>query len=69
MLDLSRLSEELILWSTQEFDFIDLPDKFCTGSSIMPQKKNPDALELIRGKTASVAGNLFQLIILLKGLP
>jgi argininosuccinate lyase len=69
MLDLSRLSEELILWSTQEFDFIDLPDRFCTGSSIMPQKKNPDALELIRGKTASVAGNLFQLIILLKGLP
>lgn len=69
MLDLSRLAEELIIWMSQEFGFIDLPDRLCTGSSIMPQKKNPDSAELIRGKTASVAGNLFQLIILIKGLP
>lgn len=69
MLDLSKLAEELILWMTQEFNFIDLPDRFCTGSSIMPQKKNPDSAELIRGKSASVAGNLFQLITLIKGLP
>lgn len=69
MLDLSRISEELIIWMTQEFSFIDLPDRICTGSSIMPQKKNPDSLELIRGKSASVAGNLFQLIALIKGLP
>ncbi len=69
MLDLSRLSEELIIWMTQEFGFIDLPDRLCTGSSIMPQKKNPDSAELIRGKTAGVAGNLFQLLTLIKGLP
>jgi len=69
MIDLSRLSEEIIIWSTQEFGFIELSDKFCTGSSIMPQKKNPDSAELIRGKTASVVGNLFQLMILIKALP
>ncbi len=69
MLDLSRLSEELILWMTQEFGFIELPERFCTGSSLMPQKKNPDSAELIRGKSAVVAGNLFQLITLMKGLP
>ena len=69
MLDLSRLSEELIIWMSQEFGFIDLPDRFCTGSSIMPQKKNPDSAELIRGKSASVVGNLFRLMLLIKGLP
>lgn len=69
MLDLSRLSEELILWMTPEFAFIDLPDRFCSGSSIMPQKKNPDSAELIRGKSASVLGNLFQLLTLIKNLP
>ncbi len=69
MLDLSRLSEELIIWMSQEFGFIDLPDRFCTGSSIMPQKKNLDSAELIRGKSASVVGNLFQLMLLIKGLP
>ena len=52
MMHLSRLSEELILWSSQEFHFVDLPDAFCTGSSMMPQKKNPDVPELIRGKPA-----------------
>ncbi|MFN3505744.1 MAG: argininosuccinate lyase, partial [Caldimicrobium sp.] len=69
MLDLSRLSEELILWMTPEFSFIDLPDQFCSGSSIMPQKKNPDAAELIRGKSASVLGNLVQILTLIKNLP
>ncbi|MDF2953552.1 MAG: Argininosuccinate lyase [Thermodesulfobacterium sp.] len=69
MLDLSRLAEELVIWMTQEFGFIDLPDRFCTGSSIMPQKKNPDSAELVRGKVASVAGKLFQLILLIKNLP
>ena len=66
---LSRLCEELILWMSQEFSFIDLPDKLCTGSSIMPQKKNPDVAELIRGKTGRVFGNLFSLLTVLKGLP
>jgi len=69
MLDLSRLAEELILWMSPEFSFIDLPDSLCSGSSIMPQKKNPDAAELIRGKTSCVLGNLIQLFTLLKGLP
>lgn len=69
MMHLSRLSEEIILWSTREFDFIDLPDSFCTGSSIMPQKKNPDVLELIRGKTGRVYGNLMALLTTMKGLP
>ncbi len=69
MLDLSRLAEEMVLWITEEFAFIDLPDKFCSGSSIMPQKKNPDAAELTRGKAAVVIGNLVQLLTLIKNLP
>jgi argininosuccinate lyase len=69
MMHLSRLSEELILWSSQEFQFIDLPDGFCTGSSMMPQKKNPDVPELIRGKTGRVYGHLFGLLTTVKGLP
>jgi argininosuccinate lyase len=69
MMHLSRLSEELILWSSQEFQFIDLPDGFCTGSSMMPQKKNPDIPELIRGKTGRVYGHLFGLLTTVKGLP
>jgi argininosuccinate lyase len=69
MMHLSRLSEELILWSSQEFHFIDLPDGFCTGSSMMPQKKNPDVPELIRGKTGRVYGHLLSLLTTLKGLP
>ena len=68
-LHLSGWSEEWILWCTTEFHFLKLPDAFCTGSSIMPQKKNPDGLELIRGKTARVVGNLQSLITLTKGLP
>lgn len=68
-LHLSRLSEELVLWSTQEFSFVDIADAFCTGSSIMPQKKNPDIPELIRGKSGRVAGSLMTLITLVKGLP
>ena len=68
-LHLSRLSEELVLWSSQEFDFINISDKFCTGSSIMPQKKNPDIPELIRGKSGRVVGSLMTLITLVKGLP
>jgi len=66
---LSTLAEEWILWSTVEFNFIRLPEAFCTGSSIMPQKVNPDVLELIRGKTARVVGNLQSLLVLIKGLP
>ncbi len=69
MLDLSRWCEELILWMSQEFDFIELPDRFCTGSSIMPQKKNPDSAELIRGKSSITQGNLIKLMTLIKGLP
>ena len=65
----SRFAEEMIIFSSQEFDFVDLPDEFCTGSSIMPQKKNPDAMELIRGKTARTYGNLIQLLVLMKALP
>jgi argininosuccinate lyase len=68
-LHLSRLSEELVLWSSQEFDFVNISDKFCTGSSIMPQKKNPDIPELIRGKSGRVVGSLMSLITLVKGLP
>lgn len=68
-LHLSRLSEELVLWSSQEFSFAELPDKFCTGSSIMPQKKNPDIPELIRGKSGRVVGSLMSLLVLVKGLP
>jgi argininosuccinate lyase len=68
-LHLSRLSEELVLWSSQEFSFVQIADKFCTGSSIMPQKKNPDIPELIRGKSGRVVGSLMSLITLMKGLP
>jgi argininosuccinate lyase len=69
MMHLSRLSEELILWSSADFAFIDLSDSFCTGSSIMPQKKNPDVPELVRGKTGRVYGNLVSLLTLMKSLP
>ena len=69
MMHLSRLSEEIVIWSTQEFDFIKLPDELCTGSSIMPQKKNPDLPELIRGKTGRVYGHLMALLTTMKGLP
>ncbi len=65
----SRFAEEMVLFSSSEFDFIELPSEFCTGSSIMPQKKNPDAMELIRGKTARTYGNLVQLLTLMKSLP
>ncbi|MDR2643982.1 MAG: argininosuccinate lyase, partial [Planctomycetaceae bacterium] len=68
-LHMSTLAEEWIIWSTTEFNFLKLPQAFCTGSSIMPQKINPDVLELIRGKTARVVGNLQTLIVLTKGLP
>ena len=66
---LSRLSEELVLWASQEFSFVEIADRFCTGSSIMPQKKNPDIPELIRGKSGRVVGNLMALLTVLKGLP
>lgn len=66
---LSRLSEEWVMWSSQEFDFINIDDSYCTGSSIMPQKKNPDVLELIRGKCARIYGSLTTLLSLMKGLP
>ena len=66
---LSRISEELVLWSSQEFNFVTIADKFCTGSSIMPQKKNPDIPELIRGKSGRVIGSLMSLYTLMKGLP
>jgi len=69
MMHLSRLAEELILWSSADFHFIDLSDAFCTGSSIMPQKKNPDVPELVRGKTGRVYGNLVALLTLMKSLP
>ncbi|ASJ56065.1 argininosuccinate lyase [Brevibacillus formosus] len=69
MTHLSRLCEELVIWSSQEFSFVELDDAFCTGSSIMPQKKNPDVAELVRGKTGRVYGNLFGLLTVLKGLP
>ena len=69
MMHLSRLSEELILWSSKEFDFVQIDDEFSTGSSIMPQKKNPDAAELIRGKTGRVYGSLMSLLTTMKGIP
>ncbi len=69
MTHLSRFSEELILWTSAQFGFIDLPDRFCTGSSIMPQKKNPDVPELVRGKTGRVNGNLVALLTLMKAQP
>ena len=68
-LHLSGWAEEWIIWSTTEFNFLELPDAFCTGSSIMPHKKNPDVLELIRGKAARVTGDLQQLLMLVRGLP
>ncbi|HSC55703.1 MAG TPA: argininosuccinate lyase, partial [Nitrospira sp.] len=69
MMHLSRLSEELIVWSSQEFGFVDLPEGFCTGSSMMPQKKNPDVPELIRGRTGRVYGQLINLLTTMKALP
>jgi argininosuccinate lyase len=69
MMHLSRLAEELVLWSSEEFKFIEISDEFTTGSSIMPQKKNPDIPELIRGKTGRIYGHLMSLLILMKGLP
>ncbi|MDH3607922.1 MAG: argininosuccinate lyase [Gammaproteobacteria bacterium] len=66
---MSRIAEELVLWTSAQFNFIDLPDRFCTGSSIMPQKKNPDVPELVRGKTARVYANLFALLTLMKSQP
>ena len=66
---LSRMAEDLILWSTKEFNFIDIDFSFCTGSSIMPHKKNPDVLELIRGSVGQIQGNLSNILILMKGLP
>ncbi len=69
MVHLSRLCEELVLWMSPRFGFVRLPDRFCTGSSIMPQKKNPDVPELARGKTARVVGHLVSLLVLMKGQP
>src|SRR5690625_7396949 len=69
MTHLSRFSEELVLWTRAQFHFIDLPDRFCTGSSIMPQKKNPDVPELVRGKTGRVNGHLISLLTLMKSQP
>jgi argininosuccinate lyase len=68
-LHLSRLAEELVLWSSKEFEFVEIGDRYCTGSSIMPQKKNPDIPELIRGKTGRVTGALISLMMTIKGLP
>jgi Argininosuccinate lyase len=68
MMHLSRLSEEIILWCSWEFKFIELDDAFTTGSSIMPQKKNPDVTELIRGKTGRVYGDLNTLLVMMKGI-
>jgi argininosuccinate lyase len=69
IMHLSRLAEELVLWSTEEFKFVELPDAFTTGSSIMPQKKNPDVAELVRGRTGKVYGSLLSLLTIMKGLP
>ena len=69
MMHLSRFSEEIILWSSWEFKFVELSDSYTTGSSIMPQKKNPDMAELVRGKTGRVYGNLFTMLTVLKGIP
>jgi argininosuccinate lyase len=69
MTHLSRFSEELVLWSSAQFGFIDLPDRFCTGSSIMPQKKNPDVPELVRGKSGRITGHLVSLLMLMKSQP
>lgn len=69
LVHMSRMSEELVIWSSAQFDFIELPDRFCTGSSIMPQKKNPDVPELVRGKTGRINGNLISLLTLMKSQP
>ena len=69
MVHLSRFSEELVLWMSQNYGFVELADRFCTGSSIMPQKKNPDVPELARGKTGRVVGHLMSLLMLMKGQP
>jgi argininosuccinate lyase len=69
MTHLSRFSEELILWASAQFDFVELGDSFCTGSSIMPQKKNPDVPELVRGKTGRINGHLISMLTLMKGQP
>jgi len=69
MTHLSRMAEELVLWSSAQFDFIRLPDRYCTGSSIMPQKKNPDVPELVRGKSGRVNGHLVSLLTLMKSQP
>lgn len=69
MMHLSRMSEELVLWTSAQFKFVQIPDRFCTGSSIMPQKKNPDVPELVRGKTGRVYGDLISLLTLMKGQP
>jgi argininosuccinate lyase len=69
MMHMSRFSEELVLWTSAQFNFIELPDRFCTGSSIMPQKKNPDVPELVRGKTGRVYGQLMSLLTLMKSQP
>jgi argininosuccinate lyase len=69
MVHLSRLAEEIVLWATSEFDFIELPDDYATGSSLMPQKKNPDVAELVRGRTGGVFGALQAMLTTLKGLP
>ncbi|MBD3648082.1 MAG: argininosuccinate lyase [Pseudomonadales bacterium] len=69
MMHLSRWAEELVLWTSPQYDFVELPDRFCTGSSIMPQKKNPDVPELVRGKTGRVYGDLMSLLTLMKGQP
>lgn len=69
MMHLSRLCEEIILWSSQEFNFVEMDDSYSTGSSMMPQKKNPDAAELVRGKTGRVYGDLFTILTVMKGLP
>ncbi len=69
MMHLSRLSEELVIFSSSEFGYVTLPDGYATGSSIMPQKKNPDVAELIRGKTGRVYGDLFSVLVVMKGLP
>jgi argininosuccinate lyase len=69
IMHLSRMAEELVLWSSQEFDFIEIDEAFCTGSSIMPQKKNPDVAELIRGKTGRIYGSLISILVVMKGLP
>jgi argininosuccinate lyase len=69
MMHLSRLAEEIIIWNSQAYGLVELPDSYTTGSSIMPQKKNPDVAELVRGKTGRVYGNLISLLTIMKGLP